>query len=123
MNGNMSLPPPTTDKETTLWELARDQGYTRAKVLILLPTRGVCYTFLRRMLALLRLLPDNNSNPGGDVTGVNSWGRFHAEYGPSDWDEANKHLNTIDGDTKDKQGRKKVLKVKGPGRQEFLGTT
>eukprot|EP00592_Proboscia_alata_P016338 CAMPEP_0194395706 /NCGR_PEP_ID=MMETSP0174-20130528/124571_1 /TAXON_ID=216777 /ORGANISM="Proboscia alata, Strain PI-D3" /LENGTH=968 /DNA_ID=CAMNT_0039191669 /DNA_START=117 /DNA_END=3023 /DNA_ORIENTATION=- len=125
---SLSPNPPTsthtqpTDEETTLRELARDQGYTRAKVLILLPTRGVCYTFLRRMLALLRLLPDDNSNPsGGDVTGVDQWERFHAEYGPPDWDEANKHLNTTDKDTKDEQRRKKVLKAKGPQWSELFG--
>ena len=89
-------------------ELEYNQGYTCAKVLILLPTHDVCYTFLRRMLDLLRLLSHGNSKPGGDITGVYSWERFDTEYGPPNWDKARKYLHTTDVNTKDEQRRKKV---------------
>ncbi len=56
---------------------ARDQGYTRAKVLVLLPCRSSAYTFVRR---LLELYPGANA-PGGRIDAQE---RFEKEFGPED---------------------------------------
>lgn len=49
----------------------RDQGYTRAKVLVLAPFRHVAYVFMKEMLRAC----------GGTSTG-DSWKRFETEFGP-----------------------------------------
>jgi U3 small nucleolar RNA-associated protein 25 len=48
----------------------RDQGYTRPKVLILLPTRGTCYKFVRQFFQLL-----------GELSDVSNADRFEKEFG------------------------------------------
>jgi hypothetical protein len=58
-------------------EEARDQGYTRAKVLVLLPCRNSAYAFVRR---LLQLYPGAHA-PGGRVDAED---RFEKEFGPED---------------------------------------
>jgi hypothetical protein len=48
----------------------RDQGYTRPKVLILLPTRGTCYKFVHQFFQLL-----------GESSDVSNSDRFEKEFG------------------------------------------
>ena len=80
----------------------RDQGYTRPKVLVLLPTRGTCHDFVKRITALL-----------GDSAIVDNEERFDAEYGP---------LDPIDDeDSTSKARRSAVLRQKGPEWNELFG--
>ena len=83
-------------------EAPRDQGFTRPTVLVLLPTRGTCYSFVKKLLELL-----------GNPAHVENMDRFDAEYGPLE----------IDGDEDEKQRkrRKAVMEAKGPGWQELFG--
>ena len=58
----------------------RDQGYTRPKVLILLPTRSTAHEFVKTMIEML-----------GDNSEVENEEKFQAEFGPIDViEEANK---------------------------------
>ncbi|CAM9790635.1 unnamed protein product, partial [Choristocarpus tenellus] len=57
------------EAETTEWH--RDQGFTRGKVLLLLPFRGLAFEVVEAMVALL-----------GPKTSVANWDRFREEYGP-----------------------------------------
>jgi U3 small nucleolar RNA-associated protein 25 len=86
-------------------EKLRDQGFTRPCVLILLPTRGTCHTFLKKMLALL-----------GDAAYVDKMDRFEIEYGPPVIDEG-------DDDTNGEKlrRRKTVIEAKGSDWQELFG--
>lgn len=84
------------DKGDDKW---RDQGYTRPKVLILLPTRGTCWSFLKQMIQLL-----------GDAAIVDNGDRFDKEFGPLENDEEN---NSEDEDATAKARRLAVLKQKG----------
>jgi U3 small nucleolar RNA-associated protein 25 len=61
-------------------EKYRDQGYTRPKVLILLPTRSFAHYFMKTMIAIL-----------GDNCSIENEERFEGEFGPVDaeFDEAN----------------------------------
>lgn len=74
---------------------AKDQGYTRPSVLIILPTRGVCHSFLSSMIRLL-----------DDASVVENMDRFDEEYGPEQIDdtEEGKSINAR---------RKAVLESKG----------
>lgn len=56
---------------------ARDQGYTRGKVLVLLPCRNSAWAFVRRLLALY----PGATPPAGRVDGEE---RFKEEFGPGD---------------------------------------
>lgn len=83
----------------------RDQGYTRPKVLILLPTRGTCWKFVQQMIQLL-----------GDAAIVDNGERFDEEYGPLARGE--------DSDEEDDDAearRKAVLKQKGAEWNELFG--
>lgn len=86
-------------------EKLRDQGFTRPSVLVLLPTRGSCHTFLKEMMTLL-----------GDAAHVDNMDRFETEYGPPVIDE---EVN----DTNEEQlrHRKAVIQAKGPDWQELFG--
>jgi len=82
----------------------RDQGYTRPTVLILLPTRGTCYTFLHSMMSLLL---------GEDTTAqVENMDRFQTEYGPVE--------NMSDNDDDDRR-RKAILESKGEEWNSLFG--
>lgn len=64
----------TVDSESDDWQ--RDQGFTRPKVLILLPFRGLAHELVEIMIELL----------GPKTVTVNK-ARFDEEYGPDDHDE------------------------------------
>lgn len=82
----------------------RDQGYTRATVLILLPTRGICHTFVKSMLSLL-----------GDAATIENADRFESEYGPVEIQEDEEELDSV------RRHRKAVLKGKGKEWNELFG--
>ena len=87
------------DDDENKW---RDQGYTRPKVLVLLPTRGTCHDFVKRITALL-----------GDSAIVDNEERFDAEYGP---------LDPIDDEDSTSNGRRNaVLRQKGAEWNELFG--
>jgi U3 small nucleolar RNA-associated protein 25 len=91
--------------------LPRDQGLTRPTVLILLPTRGVCYQWMMQTLVPL-LTPD-------PARTMEHWDRFEAEFGPPP--------NTPAVDTNDpkqvarEQRRQKILQQKGAEWRELFG--
>ena len=85
-------------------EALRDQGFTRASVLVLLPTRGVCHTFVNMLLDLL-----------GDEATVEHKERFDMEYGPPPDDE-------VEYDEHEAR-RRKVQKEKGKAWNELFGDT
>ncbi len=80
----------------------RDQGFTRPTVLVLLPTRGTCHTFIEKLMALL-----------GDPARVDNMDRFEQEYGPPEIDE--------DEDEQQRQRRHQVMQAKGPEWQKLFG--
>mmetsp|Transcript_1590 Transcript_1590/g.2903 ORF Transcript_1590/g.2903 Transcript_1590/m.2903 type:complete len:770 (+) Transcript_1590:92-2401(+) len=75
-------------------ERYRDQGYTRPKVLILLPTRSLAHKFVKTMISML-----------GENYCTENEERFEAEFGPVETD--------IDEDNKADQRRRMVQKAKG----------
>jgi U3 small nucleolar RNA-associated protein 25 len=82
----------------------RDQGYTRPTVLILLPTRGTCYAFVKGMMHLL------------GETQVDNLDRFEAEFGappPPEEEDAT--------DPAAERRRKMVLEQKGKEWLELFG--
>lgn len=84
----------------------RDQGYTRPKVLVLLPTRSTCLDFVHRMLALL----DKSAI-------VDNLDRFDAEYAAPLQGGTSTVVQTGEDDAR----RKSVLQAKGPEWQELFG--
>jgi len=82
----------------------RDQGYTRPKVLVLLPTRGTASTFVKRMLSIM-----------GESADIDNFDRFEAEYSAGivqdDDDDADAY----------NQRRKAVLASKGEDWNELFG--
>ncbi|KAI2496500.1 Utp25 [Fragilaria crotonensis] len=88
------------DEEVNL----RDQGYTRATVLVLLPTRGICHAFVKSMLSLL-----------GDAATIENSDRFESEYGPVEIQEDEEELDSV------RRHRKAVLKGKGPEWNKLFG--
>ena len=103
----------------------RDQGYTRPTVLVLLPTRGVCYRFVH---ALLKLVGDdhhtNTASTGGGGGGKDYIERFESEYGvpPSTDENGEENDSAAGGDADDKERRRKaVLERKGEAWLELFG--
>ena len=96
------------DDDTDKW---RDQGYTRPKVLILLPTRGTAWTFVRHILSLL-----------GNSAIVDNEDRFNEEYGPLVDDEG-RDEDVEEEDVKKERRRKAVLKQKGHEWNDLFGDT
>jgi U3 small nucleolar RNA-associated protein 25 len=84
-------------------EVWRDQGYTRPTVLILLPTRGMCYSLVQALISLL-----------GDDVNVENEDRFKEEFGPPlvDEEETTDQLENR---------RRQVLKQKGAEWLELFG--
>lgn len=83
-------------------EIARDQGFTRPTVLVMLPTRGTCHLFVKKLLTLL-----------GNPARVDNADRFEQEYGPPEED--------VEEDDSKRHRREAVLQAKGPEWQELFG--
>lgn len=75
----------TVDSESDDWQ--RDQGFTRPKVLILLPFRGLAHEVVEMMIELL----------GPKTVTVNK-GRFDEEYGPDDHDDGEGGIEGAEAD-------------------------
>ena len=80
----------------------RDQGYTRPKVLILLPTKSTAYDFTKAMLKIL-----------GDKCSIENEEKFDEEYGPMNFEE--------DDDKVADKRRRAVQKAKGKEWSELFG--
>lgn len=81
----------------------RDQGFTRPTVLVLLPTRGTCLSFIEKLSTLL----------GG--AHFENMDRFEQEYGAPDDQDDDKE------DEAKRRRRKQVMQAKGPEWQELFG--
>lgn len=70
----------------------RDQGFTKAKVLILLPTRNFCFDFVNTLISIIENISENQK-----VT-ITNRKRFNDEYGSlNDYDEieSDKYLKSF----------------------------
>jgi U3 small nucleolar RNA-associated protein 25 len=83
----------------------RDQGYTRPTVLVLLPTRGMCYRFVNDLLGMLATDVDEDQR-----------GRFEADYGVAKDDE-----EEIPLEDENERRRKAILQQKGASWNEIFG--
>jgi U3 small nucleolar RNA-associated protein 25 len=84
----------------------RDQGFTRPTVLVLLPTRGTCYAFVKTMYRLLGSEMDQEQEE-----------RFETDYGPIlDEEDENTQI-----DLDKERRRKEVLQQKGKEWNELFG--
>jgi U3 small nucleolar RNA-associated protein 25 len=91
----------------------RDQGYTRPTVLVLLPSRGCCYSFVQTLLSFSNSNDSNantTKNKSNNNTDRSDRDRFRAEYGPVPDDTA-----------EDSAHRKHVLQQKGRAWNELFG--
>lgn len=89
-----------TEEQESVW---KDQGYCRPTVLVLLPTRGVCYSFLQELMDMLPLEREDKDE---------SMQRFETEYGP---------VVSDDNAEPDDDHRKKAITRKGREWQELFG--
>lgn len=100
------------DPESDDWQ--RDQGFTRPKVLVLLPFRGLAHELVEIMIGLL----------GPKTVTVNK-DRFDQEYGPDNNDDDDDDDQDADGSSKDKKARaaraKAVLERKPQDWKALLG--
>jgi U3 small nucleolar RNA-associated protein 25 len=85
-------------------ERFRDSGFTRPKVLVLLPTRGTAYTFVNRIIRLM-----------GDSASIDHMERFEAEYGDVE------AVENDDDDDGSERRRKAILQGKGEDWKELFG--
>ena len=82
----------------------RDQGYTRPKVLVFLPTRSAAFNFTNDMLKML-----------GDGYSVENQEKFKEEFGPLNFEK--------DANTESEKRRRAVQKAKGKDWLELFGDT
>lgn len=88
----------------------RDQGYTRPKVLVLLPTRGACWKFIKGMIEQL-----------GDAAIVDNGERLEKEYGPPGHGSGHGEDSDEEEDDQAIARRASVLKQKGAEWNDLFG--
>lgn len=88
----------------------RDQGFTRPTVLVLLPTRGTCHTFVHNLLKMI----------GSEPTGPHLE-RFDVEYGKPEEEEDEDGNGKNPPDSESERRRKAVLEAKGKDWNELFG--
>ena len=105
------------DNDTDRW---RDQGYTRPKVLILLPTRGTCLDFVERMMTLLE---GEGGGKYSSSVSADQTERFRDEYGGGSIPPSSSSAddNVDDEDDEIERRRKAVLKSKGEDWNDLFG--
>jgi U3 small nucleolar RNA-associated protein 25 len=111
-NKDTDTPPPPEDDSSSLW--SRDQGFTRPTVLVLLPTGGTCYTFVKTLLSLLS--GSTTATTSSTLGTVDNLERFETEYGPQDENDkdVDDDVQVANLTPEQKLRRQKVLQQKGP---------